>query len=162
MKKNLILYFVLILSLFTVSYAASWWTPESDPFQVLESVKEKANEKYRIQETALDQITDEQWSYARQYKITNTLDYLRQNIYPYLQWVVYIWLVAAVVLIIYNWFLMVTNWIHNQWDMSKIKKNLMNVVIWVVLLTWFYFILRLILAILTSIFGWSWGSTWFN
>lgn len=154
MKKILILSFIFVAALFSLSHAASWWTPESDPFQVLESVKDTANEKpdSRIQDTALDEIED-RWWYARQYKIANTLDYLRESIYPYLQWIVYIWLVAAVILIIYNWFLMVTNGIHNQWDMAKVKKNLMNIVIWVILLTWFYFIIRLMLAILTSLFG---------
>lgn len=154
MRKILILLFVFASLFLSISYAASWWTPESDPFQVLESVKDTANEKpdSRIQDTALDAIED-RWWYGRQYKIANTLDYLRESIYPYLQWIVYIWLVAAVILIIYNWFLMVTNAIHNDWDMAKVKKNLMNIVIWVILLTWFYFIIRLMLAILTSLFG---------
>ncbi len=162
MKKILFASLMFIISFISISYAASRWTPESDPFQVLEAVKDKANEQYKIQETALDQITDEVGSYQRQYKISNTLDYIRQNIYPYLQWIVYVWLAIAVILIIYNWFLMVTNGIHNQWDMTKVKKNLMNIVIWVILLTWFYFILRLMVAIITSIFGWDTGSTWFN
>lgn len=162
MKKILLAALLLLSTFISISYAASWWTPESDPFQVLEAVKDKANEDYKIQETALDQITDEQWAYQRQYKITNTLDYIRQNIYPYLQWIVYIWLVIAVILIIYNWFLMVTNWVHNQSDMTKVKKNMMNIVIWVVLLTGFYFILRLMVALITSIFGWYGWSTGFN
>lgn len=162
MKKILLASFLLLSTFIGISYAASWWTPESDPFQVLEAVKDKANEDYKIQETALDQITDETWPYSRQYKIANTLDYIRQNIYPYLQRVVYIWLVAAVILIIYNGFLMVTNWVHNQWDMTKIKKNLVNIVIWVILLTGFYFILRLMVAIITSIFWGADWTTWFN
>lgn len=161
--KKILLSFILIISVLTsLSYAASWWSTESNPFDVLEAVKDKANETYRIQETSLDQITDEAWAYHKDYKITNTLDYIRQYIYPYLQWVVYIWLVVAVILIIYNWFLMVTNWIHGQWDMAKVKKNLMNIVIWVILLTWFYFILRLMVAIITSIFGGYDWNTGFN
>lgn len=163
MKKILLTWLLFILALSNISYAASsWWSAESDPFDILEAVKEKANEDYRIQETALDEVTDELWPYHKEYKIANTLDYIRQYIYPYLQWVVYIWLVVAVILIIYNWFLMVTNWVHGQWDMSKIKKNLMNIVIWVVLLTGFYFILRLMVAVITSIFGGYDWTTGFN
>ena len=59
MKKILLASFLFLSAFIGISYAASRGTPESDPFQVLEAVKEQSNEDYKIQETALDQITDE-------------------------------------------------------------------------------------------------------
>ncbi|MBU1757710.1 hypothetical protein KKG31_00740 [Patescibacteria group bacterium] len=63
------------------------------------------------------------------------MDYLRKNIGPYLQWAVYIGLTMAVILIIYNGLLMVTNSLHKEGDMEKVKKRLINIVIGVLLLT---------------------------
>jgi hypothetical protein len=82
--------------------------------EILDSVASQANTDYSIQETALNSATDQMGGYQKQYKISNTLDYLRTNIAPYLQRMVYIGLVVAVILIIYNGFLMVTNGLHKE------------------------------------------------
>jgi hypothetical protein len=63
------------------------------------------------------------------------LDWFRQNINPYLQWTVYIGLSIAVILLIYNGLLMVTNAIHKEGETAKVKKNIMNIVIGVIILT---------------------------
>lgn len=132
-----------------------------DPIQILDNVVSEANKDYKIQQTALDSATDKQWWYESQYKIANTLDWFRQNINPYLQWAVYIWLSAAVILLIYNGLLMVTNAVHKEGETAKIKKNIMNIVIGVVVLTGFYFIIKLTVSIINSIFWDYWGDTWF-
>ena len=128
---------------------------------VLDNFASEVNQWEEIQETALNNVSDKQWSYQSQYKIANTLDYLRNNIAPYLQWAVYIWLVLAVILIIYNWLLMVTNSFHGEWDMAKVKKRLINITIWVLLLTWFYAIIKIVVWLINSIFGTAWGSSGF-
>jgi len=133
----------------------------SDPIMILDSVVDEANDEYKIQQTSLDNATDKQWAYSSQYKIANTLDRFRNNINPYLQRAVYIGLSLAVILLIYNGFLMVTNAVHKEWEIAKIKKNIMNIVIGVVILTGFYFIIKLAVAIINSIFGWYGGDTWF-
>jgi hypothetical protein len=74
---------------------------------------------------------------------------------------VYIGLVVAVILIIYNGFLMVTNGLHKEWDMAKVKKNLMNITIGILLLTWFYAIIKIVVWLINSVFGTSWGWSWF-
>jgi hypothetical protein len=131
----------------------------NDPIRILQTVVDEANDDYEIQETALDWVTNMQWAYPSQYKITNTLEYFRNRIQPYLQRVLYIWLTSAVILLIYNWFLMVTNSLHKEWDSEKVKKNIINIAIGVIVLTWFYFILQLMVAIINTIFGWfGWGS----
>jgi len=132
-----------------------------DPIKILDKVVGEANDEYKIQQTALDSATDKQWAYASQYKIANTLDRFRNNINPYLQRAVYIWLSVAVILLIYNGLLMVTNAVHKEGETAKIKKNIINIVIWVVILTWFYFIIKLTVSIINSIFWGYGGDTWF-
>ncbi len=132
-----------------------------DPIQILDNVVSQANSDYKIQQTALDNATDKQWAYSSQYKIANTLDRVRNNINPYLQRMVYIGLSVAVILLIYNGFLMVTNAIHKEGEAAKIKKNIINILIWVIVLTGFYFIIKLAVSLINSIFGWYGGNTWF-
>ncbi len=134
----------------------------SDPLVIFETMVDDANSNgYAIQETAMDWISDQQWDYDRAYKISNTLDYVRKNLDPYLQRAIYAWLVLATIWLIYTWFLLTTNAIHNQWDWTKVKTNTINILLWVFLLSWFYFIIKLIVALITAIFGWSNGSTWY-
>ncbi len=163
MKK--IALFIIVCSLFLplVGFAQdnSRWKYSGNPIQILDAVVSEANDDYKIQQTALDAATDKQGAYASQYKIANTLDRFRNNINPYLQWAVYIWLSAAVILLIYNGFLMVTNAVHKEWETAKIKKNIINIVIGVIILTWFYFIIRLTVSIINSIFGGYGGDTGF-
>ena len=164
MKKVLLSIFLIsFLSMPLLSFAQqwSWGTYGSDPISILDKVVQDANSDSKIQQTALDGVTDQQWAYAKQYKIANTLDWLRNNINPYLQRMIYIWLSVAVILLIYNGLLMVTNSIHGEWDMSKIKKRFIYILIWVLLLTGFYFVIKIAVAIINSIFGWYGGSTGF-
>jgi len=153
---------ILLGNLFVSAQQWSWWGYWDEPLEILENVKNKANDKIEFQETALDDITDKEWSFQSQYKISNTLDYLRANIAPYLQWAVYIWLVVAVILIVYNWFLMVTHTINKEWDFEKVKKRIWYITIWILLLTWFYAIIKLVVWIINSVF-WTgpWGDTGF-
>jgi hypothetical protein len=49
--------------------------------------------------------------------------------------------------------LMVTHVVHKSGDFSKIKKNIMYIVIWVIILTSFYAIIKLVVGLLNSVFG---------
>ncbi len=134
----------------------------SDPMMIFEQMVDEANsDGYAIQETALDGVTDLEWPYARKYKISNTLDYIRKNMDPYLQRAVYAWLVLATIALIYAWFLLVTNGIHKQWDWTKVKTNITHALLGVFLLSGFYFIIKVIVALITSVFGGSSWDTWF-
>ena len=131
-------------------YSSDW---DNDPMTTMTNIISDANNwQYKIQETALDWITDLQWNHPQNYKITNTLDYIINNLDPYLQRAIYIWLVAAVVILIYLWFLMVTNWIHKAWEWKDISKKILNVVLWVLLLTWFYAIIKLFVGLINTVF----------
>lgn len=163
MKKFVLLLFYLSLISPCLAFAQewSWWRYGSDPISILDNVVTEANQGQAIQQTALDGITDQQGSFAKTYKIANTLDWLRNNINPYLQRAVYIWLAVAVILLIYNGFLMVTNALHGEWDMAKLKKKFIYIVVGVLLLTGFYFIIKLVVGLINSLFGWYGGDTWF-
>ncbi len=164
MKKICIIVAILssiFLSSFGFAANDGRWSYGDDPSQILDNVVETANDDYHIQQTALDHATNTQWAYLPQYKIANTLDWLRNNIDPYLQRAVYIGLCVAVILIIYNGFLMVTNAVHKEGDSAKVKKNIVNILIGVLVLTGFYFIIKLMVSLITSIFGWYGGDTWF-
>ena len=158
MKKIILCVLVVCYSLPLLSFAQSTtrWNYGDDPITILDKVVGEANDEYKIQQTSLDNATDKAWAYASQYKIANTLDWFRNNINPYLQWAVYIWLSIAVILLIYNGLLMVTNAVHKEGETAKIKKNIINIVIWVVILTWFYFIIKLAVSLINSIF-WGYG-----
>lgn len=163
MKKIIFVSLLIVsaLPLFGFAQNDSRWNYWENPIQILDNVVQEANDDYKIQQTALDGVTDKQWAYTSQYKITNTLDWLRNNINTYLQWAVYIGLSLAVILLIYNGFLMVTNAAHKEWEAAKIKKNIVNIAIGVVILTWFYFIIKLMVVIINSIFWGYGGDTWF-
>ena len=164
-RLNIIILFTIVAFSFVgASFAQNGKRGDygSDPLTIFETVVDESNGAgYEIQETALDWINDRQWPYAEAYKISNTLDYVRQNMDPYLQWIIYAWLVLATISIIYSWFLLVTNSIHKQWDRTKIKTNIMYTLLWVFMLSWFYFVIKIMVALITSVFGWSWWDTWY-
>lgn len=161
--KHTLLVFLFSLAIFWISFAQHWkrWDYWTDPMQIFNTFVDDASDEwnYNIHETALDWVTNYQWRYDSSYKIANTLDYIRNNMDPYIQRAIYAGLVLAVVALIYLWFLLVTGWLHKEWDWSKIKSKVMYVVIGVLLLSGFYFIIKLMVALITSIFGWStWSS----
>lgn len=47
---------------------------------------------------------------------------------------------------------MVTNAAHKEGDMSKVKKNIINIIIGVIILTGFYFIIKLTVSVINAIF----------
>lgn len=164
MKKLLTICFLFtFLSMPLLSFAQEWsWGKYWDnPISIVDNVVKEANEDNKIQQTALDGVTDTQWSYASEFKIANTLDRLRKNINPYLQRAIYIWLSVAVILLIYNGFLMVTNAIHKEGEFSKIKNRFIYILIGVILLTSFYFIIKLVVGLINSLFGWYGWDTGF-
>ena len=79
------------------------------PEEIAATIADKANEDIKVQDTKLDKITNKQGTYGKNYQITNTLERIRKNIQPYLQWILYIGLIAATILLIWNGFRLVTN-----------------------------------------------------
>ncbi len=153
-KKTTIYIIGFLLFSTNILYAATWSSTSErqwNPMQMLDNFANKVNKEDRIQDTALNDISNIQWQYASEYKISNTLDSIRIQIAPYIQWVMYIWLSLAVLGIIYNGFLMVTNSIHGNGTSEKVKSRIINISIGVGLLTGFYVIIQILLATISYI-----------
>ena len=153
-------YLVLVTSFLLLGVSAVLFADDvsragygGSPTAILDTVVYKANKEYRIQETQLDWITSKAETYSTQsHPLTNTLYYVKNRIHPYLQRILYIGLAAATVLLIYNGFLLVTNAVHESGEFSKIKTNLIHIGIGVIILTGFYFLIDLIVAVVSFLF----------
>lgn len=106
------------LLVFSVSFIAlptaqaSWINEKTTPTEVLNYIVDGANKNSstRVQNTKFDQINNREASVGgTQFKITSTLAWIKANIRHYLQWVVFIGLIGATILLIRNGFRLVTN-----------------------------------------------------
>lgn len=152
---KIILLSLCSILLYSFSYAqqwrwSNWW---STPLQVFENVVGAANSGHdKIQQTAINGVTDLQWSYARQYKISNTIDYLRRHIGPYIQWAVYVWLILSTTGLILCWFLMVTWWIWKSSGFEKVKWRVVSALLGIFMLSWFYIVIKFMMWIINTFF----------
>ncbi len=130
---------------------SSWGSYGNNPLDILDTVAWEANDQYKIQETKLNEVSNLEGGFPSQFRITNTLDSIRAKITPYIQWIMFIWLSLAVVLIIYNGLLLVTNSLHGDGEISSVQKRIINILIWVLVLTGFYFILQVTLSLIANV-----------
>ena len=154
--KNFVKIMILLFSCFAAfsfSFAQQWrWSDRwSTPFQVFENVVAWANTWDKIQETYLDTINSDNWSEAPEFKITNTLNSVRQHIGPYIQWAVYIGFVMSVAWLIICGFIMSTWWISKSSWFEKVKSKIINACLAVLLLSWFYIIIKLIVGVINML-----------
>lgn len=123
------------------------------PVNILDHIKEEANEHSsdRVQNTKLDNVQSACSELGgRNFTITYTLCNIKENIKSYLQYIVYVWLTAATIILIRNGFQLVTA--EDKWKQIWVfKKNIMYIVIWVVLLVAFYYILDIFVSIVNLI-----------
>jgi len=153
--SKIILLSLSALLLYCFSYAqewrwSNWW---ATPLQVFENVVSETNEWHdKIQQTAIDGITDLEWSYSRQFKISNTLDYIRRHIGPYIQRVVYIWLILSTTWLVICGFILVTWWVWKSGWFDKVKWRIVSALLWVFTLSWFYIIIKFMMWIINTFF----------
>lgn len=153
--KNFIYSFVIILATFLMLFwvsplnnveakkSSKDWNFNQSPVRILTTVKQNANasRSEEVQKTELDQTTSK---YCKdigldsRFTFTRTLCYIKNNIWSYLQYVMYLWLTAATILLIWNWFKLVTSQDREK-EMKKFTKNLIYIIIWVTLLLGFYY-----------------------
>ncbi|MCS6983154.1 MAG: hypothetical protein NZL83_03170 [Candidatus Absconditabacterales bacterium] len=122
----------------------------TSPDQIFDNVAGKTNEGLRIQETRMNRV-DGRGQYPRQYRLANTLDSIRNNLSPYLQWLTYFGLTIATVLIIYNGFLLVSAAGHNNGDVSQVINRFKNIGIGLALLLGFWFVIKLAAIIINAL-----------
>jgi hypothetical protein len=133
------------------AFASTWQDYEMNnrwPDEILDDIVDHG--KSDIVKTKLDWVTNMQ-EFNAENKISGTLESVRENISFYLQRVVYIALSGAVLLIIYNWLRLVLSPVSAE-ESSAIKTRMIYISLWIVLVTWFYFVLKIVLAIYYQIF----------
>lgn len=157
MKKQLIklwcLGAMICLVLMTAVHAqdqnrGSYW---DNPDQILNKIRDKADPSRDMTESRLDGLINTQnQSFGETNRITNTLDTLRNAMGPYIQWVVFIALSGAVILIIYNGFLITTS-MGDDTAQKDAKARIQLIIKGVVIVTWAYFVIKLLLAAITYV-----------
>ena len=122
---------------------------DATPQEILDDIVD--HEKSDIVKTKLDgvQNTGIFWT---QYKISGTLESIRQNLEPYLQWIAFLALAWAVALIVYNGLMLVISPLSPD-EAAKVKTRMIYIATGVLLATWFYFVLKITLAIYYDIFA---------
>lgn len=133
--------YVLIIFFLNINFSFSsqdWSDAETDPKWIIDAVQSD------VQDTELDNVGWD-WVYW-------VLDSLRQNVWPYINWIVFIGLSVAVILIIYNWILLITQSMDES-VLWKVKTRITYLVFWVIILTWFYFILAIVWSIIANVAG---------
>lgn len=137
---------------FSLSYNRS-----QSPVGIVNQVNEQANKKksQQIQNTKYDDVSSDastchDFSLDGRFTIARTLCSLKELSRNYLQYVMYIWLAAATIFIIRNWFQIVTS-TDKEKQLWTFKKNILYIIIWVVLLIGFYYILDLFVSVVNLI-----------
>lgn len=133
------------------------WNLDQNPVNILDHINNKANKKQsdRVQDTKLNNVQSVCNELAgdgriQKFTITKTLCNIKMKIASYLQYIIYIWLTAATIILIRNGFQLVTA--EDKWkQMWVFKKNIMYIVIWVVLLVAFYYILDIFVSVVNLV-----------
>ncbi len=119
--------------------ASSWGT--DNPNKIIDWLKDS-----KIQSTALS------WVWWKQHQwIETTLTKIKWDSTGYIQWLWFIWLSIALILIIYNGMLLLWNF---TWEdkLSKVKKRFLSLILWVIVLTSWYIIIKLVMSLISQIF----------
>ncbi len=145
----------IVLPIFQVQ---SWNLNQDNPTKLVEEIYRQSNKSKstRVQYTDLDEsITSKgaacDWiAPDSRFTLTRTLCSIKANIKDYLQYVMYIGLTAATILLIRNWFKIVTASDQGK-EIWEFKKNLIYIIIWVVLLIWFYYIIDIFVSVVNLV-----------
>lgn len=139
MYYKLISFFWLIILLnFSNVFSASWSDPWTDPLTIADTIKDST------QDTKLNDVS---WWWST--PIYTTLQNVAINIEPYLDWWVYIWFSIAVILLIFNWLMMVFSPLSNKFQQSK--KWIVSIIIGILVLTWFVLIIRIVVSFISNV-----------
>lgn len=123
-------------------------TYNAEPRDVLNHVVDRLNDwnNDKIIRTQLDQVNNDEWVYGDEFALANTLDSTRVRITIYLQWLSFMAMVVATVLIIYNGLRLVLSPMQPE-EAANIKKRLLYILLWLLVSTWFYFIIKITLSV---------------
>ena len=147
---------IWIIGISSVSAQTKYYDPakEWDVIQIIEWTQKKNPIISSIFEQKVRTYSNGNatW-FGSQNRIANGAWILVLSLSPYIQWLVFIGMSLSVILIIYNWFNIMTN----AWDDSQIKTakdNIKHIIIGVLILWGFYFIMKLISSLLINLMWW--------
>lgn len=150
---SFILCFVLCaLSVTTVSAQSKFYGwPSWNIIQVVDAVQQKNPVVHSIFEQKVRTYANgnAQW-FGTENRIANGAWILVEAISPYIQWMVFIGMSLSVILIIYNGFMIVAN-AGDDGQIKSAKDNVKHIIIGVLILGWFYFILRIVSGLLLNL-----------
>lgn len=157
MKKILywLMLWVIAISIFFPQfkcYAKAWeWKFGDNVADLVKKIYEDANDdaSSKVQPTRLNNISSrscQQLYLDSRYTITRTLCDLKEWSWTYLQYIIYIWITAALIFLIINGLKIVTS-PDKEKQMWVFKKNIMYIIIWLVLLLAFNFILDVFVSV---------------
>ncbi len=140
--------------LVSVSLAQDWWIYDQNtqPIEIVDRIVQQENASTKVITTKLDNV-QQNASFGAENKVSGVLDSVRINLANYLEWFVFIGLTVAVLLIIYNGLQLVMNPVSGD-DLKKVQKRLMYIIVGVLMMTGFYFILKVLLNIFTTVVAW--------
>lgn len=146
MKKIL----ALIVSWFiffwlNLSFTQAQSTYEDKPTVFVEQVVSSANDEWVV--------VRKEWVDFNGWWVKSTLEQVTKSkiTSEYINWLGYLALSIAVVLIIYNWVLLISSrW--NDAVFKKVQTRLVNIIIWIVVIFAAYMLIKLVLSVLSSIF----------
>ena len=104
------------------------------PENFLNRIVQTSNSNFKSQKTQLDDVSAASSWASGKYKITSTLGNISTQIEPYLQWITFIGMVDG-------------------GDLKTVKGNIQNIVIGIVILTWFVVIIKIIVWLLNFFFS---------
>lgn len=158
-KVSLFLLSCFALSLvptFASNQAASATSLANDtPENFLNRIVQTSNSNFKSQKTQLDDVSAKSSWASGKYKITATLGNISTQIEPYLQWISFIGLTTAVILLMRNGFKLVTNssGMVDGGDIKTVKGNIKNILTGVVILTGFVVIIKIVVWLLNFFFS---------
>lgn len=134
------------------------WNFNQNPVKILDDIYDESNDNpsSTVQNTDLDKTVTSKLSECywiapdSRFTLTRTLCSIKANVKDYLQYVMYIGLTAATILLIRNWFKIVTASDQGK-QIEQFKHNLIYIVIWVVLLIWFYYIIDIFVSVVNLV-----------
>lgn len=137
--------------LVSVSLAQDWWIYDQNtqPIEIVDKIVQQENASTKVITTKLDDV-QQNGTFGAENKISGVLDSVRINLANYLEWFVFIGLTVAVLLIIYNGLQLVMNPVSGD-DLKKVQKKLLYIIVGVLMMTGFYFVLKVLLNIFTTV-----------
>ena len=126
------------------------------PTNLFSTIVQRANLYWseKVQNTTLNGVSsnscDDAISIGSNFTITRTLCSIKQGIRPYLQYIIWAWLTGATILIIRNWFKLVTSTDRAK-QIKEFQKNIIYIIIWVTLIISFYWILDIFVSLINFV-----------